>query len=313
MKTLRIVSRKSALALWQAASVKNQLQAIYPDLEITIFGTETEGDQNLNSSLAKIGGKGLFVKALEEYLLNDQADIAVHSLKDVPALLPEGLELATILKREDPRDAFVSVHFSSLDHLPIHAEIGTSSLRRQSQLYALREDLQPTLLRGNIDTRIQKLIKGHYHGILLAVAGLKRLGLEHYIQQIFPLEKMLPAVGQGALCIECRANDMFTKDLIMPLHHLPTALCVLAERTLNQRLGGSCQLPIAGLAEIDKEGVLKLQGMVASSNGQHILKTTVKGVPENALNIGNQVADQLLAAGAKTIIEECLQAAKDKG
>lgn len=312
MKTLRIVSRKSALALWQAEFVKNQLHSLYPDLEIIIFGTETEGDQNLNSSLAKIGGKGLFVKALEECLLNDQADIAVHSLKDVPALLPEGLELATILKREDPRDAFVSIHFSSLDNLPPNAEIGTSSLRRQSQLFALREDLQPTLLRGNIDTRIQKLIKGNYHGILLAVAGLKRLALEQYIQQIFPPEKMLPAVGQGALCIECRANDIATKDLIKPLHHLPTALCVQAERTLNQRLGGSCQLPIAGFAEIDNNGLLQLQGMVGSPNGQQILKATAMDVPENAQNIGNQVADQLLAAGAKTIIEECLQETKYK-
>jgi hydroxymethylbilane synthase len=305
-KTFRIVSRKSPLALWQAEFVKSQLQALQPQLDIIILPIQTEGDMNLSSSLAKIGGKGLFVKALEEYLLKNQADIAVHSLKDMPAELPEGLELAAILQREDPREAFVSCRYPSLQALPPRAVIGTSSLRRQSQLYALRSDLQIKNLRGNVDTRIQKLKQGDYDGILLAVAGLKRLGLENYIQEILPPDTLLPAVGQGALSIECRTHDLHTKEIIKPLHHLPTAYGVLAERAMNAKLGGGCQLPIAGLSVMIHHDMLKLQGLVGSPDGQKLLKATAEGKRKQAIEIGQQVAKLLLAAGAQNIIDRCM-------
>jgi len=305
MKILRIVSRKSALALWQANFVKAQLQHLNPNLSINILGITTEGDKDLENSLAKIGGKGLFVKALEEKLLRHEADIAVHSLKDMPVQLPEGLEIAAILKREDVRDALISLTRVALKDLPPQSNVGTSSLRRQSQLYALRNDLQPKLLRGNIDTRLQKLDRGEYHAIILAVAGLNRLQLEHRIVEYLKPEIMLPAVGQGALCIECRSEDSEIKNLIAPLHHLPTAYCTLAERSMNTALGGSCQLPIAALATISPEGRLQLQGMVGTPDGRLLLKAQLSGAPEEMLTIGKKVAEQLLAKGAKSIIDTC--------
>lgn len=305
-KTLRIVSRKSALALWQAEFVKQKLQSLYPDLNITIMGVDTEGDKNLSSSLAKIGGKGLFVKALEECLLDNQADIAVHSLKDVPAVLPKTLEIGVILKRDDPRDAFISNRYTSLKTLPPNAIIGTSSLRRQSQLYALRPDLQTKMLRGNVDTRIQKLDRGEYDAMILAAAGLKRLDLSHRIQMHFSPEDMLPAVGQGALAIECRIQDAVTQKFIKALHHPITAYCVSAERAFNANLGGGCQLPVACYAEIDKNGLLTLQGFVGSPDGKQILKAKTIGKKETGLDMGKQVADQLLALGAQDIIDACL-------
>lgn len=303
-RPLKIVSRKSALALWQAEFVKAQLLTLEPDLEITIIPIQTEGDQKLNSSLAKIGGKGLFVKALEDCLLNHQADIAVHSLKDVPAELPDGLSLGAILKREDARDAFVSCQYSTLQTLPDRACVGTSSLRRQSQLLALRPDVQIKLLRGNVDTRIHKLQSGDFDAIILAVAGLKRLQLTDNMREIISPDIMLPAVGQGALCIECRSDDRVIQQLIQPLHHLMTATCVRAERSMNAKLGGGCQLPVAGFAVIENDTLI-LQGVVGSPDGKPVLRTSVSGKIDDAINIGTQVAEQLLAAGAQTIINQC--------
>ncbi|HEV2524113.1 MAG TPA: hydroxymethylbilane synthase [Gammaproteobacteria bacterium] len=307
LKTLRIVTRKSALALWQANFVKDKLQALYPDLEIILIGVTTEGDQILDVPLTKMGGKGLFVKALEEHLLNHTADIAVHSIKDMPAALPDGLTLTAILEREDPSDAFISLQYPSLEALPPQATIGTSSLRRQAQLYALRRDLTIKMLRGNIDTRVQKLDNNEYDAIILATAGLKRLGLAHRITQSFSTTdsttNMLPAVGQGALGIECRITDAEIRHLIMPLHHTPTAQCVLAERNMNALLGGSCQSPVAGLAVINDDGLLKLEGMVATPDGQTILKAWAIGNPEAMLMVGKQVAEQLLEQGAEDIIK----------
>lgn len=305
-QTLRIVTRKSALALWQANFVKDKLQTLYPNLEITLISVTTEGDQILDIPLTKMGGKGLFVKALEEHLLNHTADIAVHSIKDMPAALPEGLTLTAILEREDPSDAFISLQYPTLEALPPQATIGTSSLRRQAQLVALRHDLTIKMLRGNIDTRLQKLDNNEYDAIILATAGLKRLGLAHRITQSFsttdPTINMLPAVGQGALGIECRISDKKIQHLIMPLHHTPTAQCVLAERHMNALLGGNCQSPIAGLAIINNEGLLKLEGMVATPDGRTILKAQAIGNPEAMLIVGKQVAEQLLEQGAQDII-----------
>ena len=305
MKIIRIVSRKSALALWQANFVKTQLQHLNPELSVEIIGITTEGDKDLESSLAKIGGKGLFVKALEEYLLNNEADLAVHSLKDMPVILPEGLEIAAILKREDVRDALISFEKVTLKDLPSNAIIGTSSLRRQSQLYAFRKDLQFKLLRGNVGTRLQKLDKGEYQAIILAAAGLKRLQLEDRIVEYLAPDIMLPAVGQGALCIECRRENTAIKELIAPLHHLPTAYCTFAERSMNAALGGSCQLPIAALGTLSSTGALRLQGMVGTPDGQILLKAEQVGPPEEMLTIGQQVAEQLFQKGAKKIIEAC--------
>ncbi len=301
-KTLKIVSRKSALALWQANFIKKELQGLYPLLEISVIGIQTEGDQILDTPLSKIGGKGLFVKALEECLLTHEADIAVHSLKDMPSELPDGLMLATILKREDPRDVFISSHFSDLATLPANAPIGTSSLRRQSQLYALRSDLCLKNIRGNVDTRIQKMEGGECAALILAAAGLKRLGLENQIRSYLPITQMLPAVGQGALCIECRTQDIETKELLLPLHHIPTEQCIRAERTLNAILGGGCQLPIAGFAVIDESGMLTLEGMVGSPDGRTLLKAKATAKPEMSVDIGKTVAEKLLAQGAQNII-----------
>jgi hydroxymethylbilane synthase len=301
-KTLKIVTRKSVLALWQANFVKAELQILHPELEIILIGVTTEGDQILDVPLAKIGGKSLFVKALEERLLNHEADIAVHSIKDMPAILPDGLAIGAILEREDPTDAFISLHYPSIEALPRNATVGTSSLRRQSQLLALRGNLIPKMLRGNVDTRLQKLDNQEYDGILLATAGLKRLGLAHRITEILAVNQMLPAVGQGALGIECRIEDPEIRHLIMPLHHTPTAQCVLAERSMNAILGGNCQSPIAGFAMINSDGLLKLEGMVATSDGQRVLKAWAMGNPEAMLMVGKQVAEQLLQQGADQII-----------
>lgn len=305
MKVLKIVTRESVLALWQANFVKNNLQALYPDMEIVLIGVTTEGDKILDVPLTKIGGKGLFVKALEEKLLNHEADIAVHSLKDMPAELPEGLLIGAILEREDPTDAFVSNKFSSIKALPSNAIVGTSSLRRQSQLSAIRPDLSLQTLRGNVNTRLQKLDNHEFDGIILASAGLKRLGLADRITEILPSQKMLSAVGQGALGIECRSEDADIRHLISPLHHTPTAQCVLAERSMNAMLGGSCQSPVAGLAIINNDGMLKLEGMVATPDGQTILKAWAVGNPEAMHLVGKQVAEQLLEQGADRIIAAC--------
>lgn len=303
--TLRIVSRQSALALWQAEFVKTKLENYYPSLNITIQGVTTEGDKLLNSPLYNIGGKGLFVKELENALLDGTADIAVHSMKDVPAVLPTGLEIAAILTREDPRDALVSSKYSRVKHLPPNALVGTSSLRRQSQLLALRSDIRVSPLRGNVDSRVKKLDDEEYDAIILAVAGLKRLTLEHRISEYLSTDIMLPSIGQGALGIECRIEDETTQSLLAPLKDDETSYCVLAERSMNALLDGGCQLPVAGLATLNKGGTLKLTGMVCSPDGLTILKATAESTSSAALELGKQVARDLLEQGARKIIELC--------
>jgi len=304
-KTLRMVSRTSQLALFQAQSVKTQLQALYPDLIIEITGIKTEGDYIIDTSLAKIGGKGLFVKALQDYLLTGKADIAVHSVKDMPAEFPEGLILAAILKRDDPRDVLVSQHFSSVAELPPKARVGTSSLRRQAQFNRLRSDLTLESLRGNVDTRLKKLSHGQYDALILAAAGLHRLNETAAIKHYFSTEDMLPAIGQGALGIECRLDDTETQQIIQPLHHLPTAHCILAERSVSAALGGGCQLPLAGLATLESNGSLQLTSCVGMPNGSRFIRATLNGQTTSATDLGKAVAALLLADGAEAILKAC--------
>src|SRR5512135_2563333 len=268
---LVIASRESALAMWQAEHIQSRLQALYPQTEVSILGMTTQGDQILNVTLSKIGGKGLFVKELETALENGSADIAVHSLKDVPMNLPEGFMLACIGEREDPRDAFVSNNFDSLQSLPAGSVVGTSSLRRESQLRALFPHLKIEPLRGNVQTRYRKLDEGQYAAIILAAAGLKRLGLGNRIRAIISSDDSLPAVGQGALGIETRADRADVIAALQPLHHAPTAACVLAERALSRQLGGSCQVPLGGFAQV-KGGKLHMRGFVASTDGKRMLR-----------------------------------------
>jgi hydroxymethylbilane synthase len=305
---IRIASRESALALWQSEHIKAQLEALHPGLEVEIVGMTTKGDQILDVPLAKIGGKGLFVKELEQSMLAGSTDIAVHSMKDVPMHFPEGLELAAICKRESPFDAFVSNHFSSIDDLPEGAIIGTSSLRRQSQIAALRPDLEVKGLRGNVNTRLGKLDAGEYDAIILADAGLRRLGFHDRIKQVIPAEQSLPAVGQGALGIECRSDDIEIKKLLAPLIDKETNYCVLAERAMNTRLEGGCQVPIAGFAELSGE-TLTLRGLVAAIDGSKILtansKISIKQSKPEALGV--EIAEQLLEQGAGKLLEAAYQ------
>jgi hydroxymethylbilane synthase len=303
VNTLRIATRKSPLALWQAEHVRARLAALHPGLAIELVTMTTEGDRILDAPLAKIGGKGLFIKELEHALLSKRADIAVHSLKDVTVTLPDGLIIPVIGEREDPRDAFVSNKFSSLAALPVGSKVGTSSLRRQCQLRALYPGLEVITLRGNVNTRLAKLDAGEFDAIILACAGLKRLGFESRIRAVLPPEIMLPAVGQGAIGIECRADDTATQRLIAPLHHLPTATCVAAERALNARLEGGCQVPIAAHATLDGDG-LELRALVGEPDGSHILSGDARGDAARAEALGTDLADMLLARGARTILDK---------
>lgn len=303
IKLLRIVSRKSALARWQAEFVKSQLQRLHPHLEITLHGISTEGDKHLDTPLQKIGGKGLFVKELEAALLDHQADLAVHSMKDVPAHLPEGLTIAAILARDEVRDAFISPHVKSYQDLPSGARVGTSSLRRQAQLSALRSDLNYLPLRGNVDTRLIKLDEGAFDAIILAVAGLQRLNMADRISQYMDTESMLPAVGQGALAIETRAQDKETQQVVAGLHHAPTAACVLAERSLNAVLDGDCQSPVAALAEL-KASKLHLEGWVGSVDGRRMVKAKAVGTVHQSESLGKQLAKQLIRLGAWEIMKK---------
>ncbi len=303
-KTLTIVSRKSPLAMWQANFVKQQLQILFPELNIVIIGVVSQGDKILDVPLAKLGGKGLFVKTLEEHLLDQRADIAVHSLKDMPTEQPEGLFLQTILARDDPRDAVVSPLYSTLQALPPKACFGTSSLRRQAQILAFRKDLQPKMLRGNVNSRLQKLQSKAFDAIILAASGLKRLGLTEVITEYLPIEQVLPAIGQGALCIECRTDDLETQALVQPLSHQPTTNCVLAERALLRALAGNCQSPIAGFATLEGSQIT-LQGRVAKPDGSLVL-TVKKSAPfSQAENLGKQVAEALFDQGAQAIMTAC--------
>ena len=301
-KTLKIATRQSPLALWQANYVKDRLQQLYPDLTIELVPMVTKGDVILDSPLAKIGGKGLFVKELENALLTKEADIAVHSMKDVPMQFPEGLGLAVICQREDPRDAFVSHSYRTFVELPQGAVVGTSSLRRQCQLKALRPDLDIRSLRGNVGTRLSKLDNGDYDAIILASAGLIRLGLADRIASFIDVEQSLPAAGQGAVGIECRTDDAQVQALLAPLADAETTYCVLAERAMNNHLQGGCQVPIGGYAVL-QQGQLYLRALVGDIDGSRIIRAEGKSAVENAEVLGVQIAEQLLAQGADKILQ----------
>lgn len=298
---LKIATRQSPLALWQANFVKHQLETLHPGLRVELVPMVTKGDVILDSPLAKIGGKGLFVKELEAALLDGRADIAVHSMKDVPMEFPQGLGLSVICRREDPRDAFVSNKYAALADLPAGAVVGTSSLRRQCQLKQLRPDLQVHSLRGNVGTRLSKLDQGEYDAIILASAGLIRLGLAERIRSFIEVEQSLPAVGQGAVGIECRSDDLAVQQLLAPLADQQTTLCVLAERAMNRRLQGGCQVPIGGYAIIENEQ-LWLRALVGELDGSQIIRAEGRGDLTAAEQLGTQIAESLLAQGAGQIL-----------
>ncbi|HEY5993082.1 MAG TPA: hydroxymethylbilane synthase [Gallionellaceae bacterium] len=298
---LVIASRESALAMWQAEHIRDRLRALYPETEVSILGMTTQGDQILDVTLSKIGGKGLFVKELETALANGSADLAVHSLKDVPMNLPEGFALAAIGEREDPHDAFVSNKYANLAALPAGSVVGTSSLRRESQLRARFPHLKVEPLRGNVQTRLRKLDEGQYAAVILAAAGLKRLGLGDRIRGIISSEESLPAVGQGALGIECRADRADVIALLQPLHHPETAACVQAERALSRQLGGSCQVPLGGFAQVEG-GKLRMRGFVASPDGKRMVQADMTGDPSQPEALGNRIAAELRAQGAGEIL-----------
>lgn len=302
-KHLKIATRDSLLALWQAEYVKSRLEAAHNGLTVSLVKIKTKGDKILDTPLAKIGGKGLFVKELEVAMLNGEADIAVHSMKDVPMEFPEGLGLAVICEREDPRDAFVSNTYKSIDDLPEGAIVGTSSLRRQCQLLKHRPDLQVKSLRGNVQTRLRKLDEGEFDAIILASAGLIRLEQAQRITQFIDTDLMLPAVGQGAVGIECRVDDKQTLDLLAVLNHQDTAIRVTTERGFNTRLNGGCQVPIAGFAE-QKGSEIFFRGLVASVDGKQVFYTEKSGLPEEAEQIGIAAAEELLKAGAQSVLDE---------
>lgn len=300
---LRIATRQSPLALWQAHFVKERLEAFHPQLTVELVPMVTRGDVILDTPLAKVGGKGLFVKELELALLENRADIAVHSMKDVPVDFPQGLGLVTICERDDPRDAFVSNHYHSLDELPAGSIVGTSSLRRQCQLAERRPDLVIRSLRGNVGTRLSKLDNGEYDAIILAVAGLKRLGLASRVRVALAPETSLPAVGQGAVGVECRLDDDRTRALLAPLNHAETAVRVKAERAMNTRLEGGCQVPIGSYAELS-DGELWLRALVGAPDGSVMVRGERRGSPAEAEQLGVSLAEELLNNGARAILAD---------
>ena len=298
---LVIASRESALAMWQARHIQSRLQALYPDTEVTILGMTTTGDQILDTPLAKVGGKGLFVKELETALADGRADLAVHSMKDVPMNLPQGFMLAATGEREDPRDAFVSNDFASLEDLPANSIVGTSSLRRQSQLQARLPHLKIESLRGNLQTRLRKLDEGQYAAIILAAAGLIRLELGHRIRQFIAPEQSIPAVGQGALGIEISSSRPDLIAVLAPLNHADTQVCVEAERGMSRTLAGSCTVPLGAYAICEGENI-HITGFVASVDGQQMLVETATGNRQQAEALGQKLAAQLIAQGADKIL-----------
>jgi hydroxymethylbilane synthase len=299
---LTIATRQSPLALWQAHYVKQALLSHYPQLQVELLPLVTQGDKNLTTSLAKIGGKGLFIKELERALLSRQADIAVHSMKDIPMELPTDFTLAAICKRQNPGDVLVTQSGASLAQLPVNARLGTSSLRRQAQLQRLRPDIHFITVRGNVGTRLAKLDQGECNGLVLAAAGLIRLGLSQRITEYLTCEQCLPSPGQGAIGIEIRRGDQALRHLLAPLHHPPTACRVLAERAMNRRLAGSCQVPVAGFAELLPKQQLWLRGLVAEPDGSQCFAAQVKGPRQQAEQLGQQVAEQILSQGADAIL-----------
>ncbi|ARJ42081.1 hydroxymethylbilane synthase [Pantoea alhagi] len=305
-KILRIATRQSPLALWQAQYVQQRLMACHPGLQVELVPMVTRGDIILDTPLAKVGGKGLFVKELELAMLENRADIAVHSMKDVPVEFPQGLGLVTICEREDPLDAFVSNHYATLDALPQGAVVGTSSLRRQCQLAELRPDLTIRSLRGNVGTRLSKLDAGEYDAIILAAAGLKRLGLQDRIRYAIPAEVSLPAVGQGAVGIECRLDDEQTIMLLAALNDDDTATRVKAERAMNTRLEGGCQVPIGSYAVLEGDDIW-LRGLVGSPDGTSMIRGERRGPRTQAEQLGISLADELLQNGAREILREVYQ------
>jgi hydroxymethylbilane synthase len=302
-QTVRIATRKSALALWQAEYVKAQLEHFHPGINVELVPMTTKGDIILDTPLAKVGGKGLFVKELEVAMLENRADIAVHSMKDVPVEFPEGLGLEIICPREDPRDAFVSNTINSLAELPQGAVVGTSSLRRQCQIKAMRPDLTIRDLRGNVNTRLKKLDNGEYDAIILAAAGLIRLEMPERIREYIAAEVMLPANGQGAVGIECRNDDETIKALLAPLGCEETRIRVIAERAMNRALEGGCQVPIGSYAVLEGQQI-HLRGLVGAIDGSEILTSDVRGSINDAAELGNQLAEQLLAKGADKILRQ---------
>lgn len=304
---LVIASRESALAMWQAKHIQAILQQMYPQCEVSILGMTTQGDQILDKTLSKIGGKGLFVKELETALQENRADLAVHSIKDVPMVLPEGFALVAIGERANPFDAFVSNQYQRLEDLPKGALVGTSSLRREAQLRARNPHLVIKPLRGNVQTRLAKLDKGDYDAIILAAAGLERLQLNDRIRCVLSPADSLPAAGQGALGIEIAAHRADLVDVLLPLNHAKTAACVTAERALARALGGSCQVPLAAYCTADDAGILTLNGLVAHSDGSVVLTAQAQAPAQYADALGRAVAKKLADDGANEIIEAVLR------
>jgi len=301
--TIVIGTRGSQLALWQAEWVQAQLKQMAPDLSVVLKRIQTSGDKIQDVPLAKVGGKGLFVKEIEEALLQKEIDLAVHSMKDVPAVLPSGLQIICVPEREDARDAWLAWNGNKLDALGLGGRVGTSSLRRQSQLLHVRPDLQIEMLRGNVDTRLRKLQEKHFDAIVLAASGLKRLGWDEHITECLPVDISLPAIGQGALGIEGREDDAFVIDLVSQLEHNSTRVAVTAERALLRRLEGGCQVPIAGHAVLHGDD-LTLDGLVASLDGKRYVRYSLTGSMTEPMSIGTTVAEELLARGAQPILQE---------
>lgn len=305
LKQLRIGTRASQLALWQANWVKSELEKRYPDMEVTLTKIKTMGDKILDVPLAQVGGKGLFVKEIEEAMLRGEIDIAVHSMKDVPTDFPAGLGLYCITEREDPRDAVISngVKFSELPH---GAKIGTSALRRQAQLLKARPDLQMVMIRGNVETRMNKLVTEGLDAVILAAAGLNRLGFADRITELLPVELSLPAIGQGALGIECDLSNEAVKETIAFFNHPETSYAVRAERSLLKRCEGGCQVPIAAFGEVNGDQ-MKLTGFIASVDGSRTLKESIIGPVHSCEHLGSELAERLLRNGGKEILEEVYQ------
>ncbi len=300
---MRIATRQSKLALWQADHVAERLRAAHPGLEVVLVPMTTQGDRVLDRALAQVGGKGLFVKELEVALAENRADIAVHSMKDVPGELPDGMMLCAFLDRADPRDAFLSQRYPSFGALPKGARVGTSSPRRQCQLKALRPDIETLLLRGNVETRLRKLSEGEFDAIVLASAGLNRLGLASHITELLDTERSIPAVGQGIVGIECRTADARSRELTTALNDRTAELCITAERAFARRLEGSCQSPIAGFAELSGS-LLTLRGMVGSMSGDPLFRGRVAGPADSAASLGLNLAERLLNDGADKLLDE---------